>query len=65
MIKKFNILNKIGLVLAILTFFTGVIFYEFTSVNLILTTQLLLGSIASIAIFFNSDTTFFLSNNIT
>ena len=51
MIKKFNIINKIGLILAISTFFTGVIFYEFTSISLILTTQLLLGSITSIAVF--------------
>ena len=65
MIKKFNILNKIGLVLAILTFFTGVIFYEFTSVNLILTTQLLLGSIASIAIFSALNTLRIKESNLT
>jgi hypothetical protein len=65
MIKKFNILNKIGLVLAILIFFTGVVFYEFTSVNLILTTQLLLGSIASIAIFSSLNTLRIKESNLT
>jgi len=65
MIKKFNIINKIGLILAISTFFTGFIFYEFTSINLILTTQLLLGSIASIAIFSALNTLRIKENNLT
>jgi hypothetical protein len=65
MVKKFNFLNKIGLLLAISTFFTGVVFYEFTSVNLILTTQLLLGSIASIAVFSALNTFRKKENNLT
>ncbi len=65
MIKKFNIINKIGLILAISTFFTGFIFYEFTSINLILTTQLLLGSIAPIAIFSALNTLRIKENNLT
>lgn len=65
MIKKFNIINKIGLILAISTFFTGFIFYEFTSINLILITQLLLGSIASIAIFSALNTLRIKENNLT